>query len=92
MSFYLKKLQCYTTQWKNYNATLNQWFYNKQTSTNTAINIIFYWYYDSPLFLVTGANMIVSGSAIMKSNDPAKVITELRSVVQEAIQQSTLER
>ncbi|CAK8675137.1 ribulose-phosphate 3-epimerase-like [Clavelina lepadiformis] len=39
-----------------------------------------------------GANMIVSGSAIMKSNDPAKVITELRSVVQEAIQQSTLER
>jgi len=36
--------------------------------------------------------MIVSGSAIMRSSDPAKVITDLRSVVREAIQQSTLER
>uniref|UniRef100_H2YTC3 Ribulose-phosphate 3-epimerase n=1 Tax=Ciona savignyi TaxID=51511 RepID=H2YTC3_CIOSA len=33
-----------------------------------------------------GANMIVSGSAIMRSNDPRKVITDLRNVVQEVIQ------
>uniref|UniRef100_H2YTC0 Ribulose-phosphate 3-epimerase n=1 Tax=Ciona savignyi TaxID=51511 RepID=H2YTC0_CIOSA len=39
-----------------------------------------------------GANMIVSGSAIMRSNDPRKVITDLRNVVQEVIQQTTLER
>jgi len=29
--------------------------------------------------------MIVSGSAIMRSNDPAKVITDLRSAVDDAI-------
>ncbi|XP_078493866.1 ribulose-phosphate 3-epimerase-like [Ciona intestinalis] len=39
-----------------------------------------------------GANMIVSGSAIMRSNDPRKVISDLRGVVQEVIQQTSLER
>nr|CAB3265687.1 ribulose-phosphate 3-epimerase-like [Phallusia mammillata] len=39
-----------------------------------------------------GANMIVSGSAIMRSNDPAKVIADLRSAVQNSIQVASLER
>ncbi|XP_041460421.1 ribulose-phosphate 3-epimerase-like [Lytechinus variegatus] len=39
-----------------------------------------------------GANMIVSGSAIMKSDNPKQVIQTLRGSVQDAIQKANLER
>ncbi|KAJ8352210.1 hypothetical protein SKAU_G00236860 [Synaphobranchus kaupii] len=39
-----------------------------------------------------GANMIVSGSAVMKSEDPRSVITLLRNVCAEAIQKRSLDR
>ncbi|KAJ8416959.1 hypothetical protein AAFF_G00328370, partial [Aldrovandia affinis] len=39
-----------------------------------------------------GANMIVSGSAIMKSEDPRSVIALLRNVCAEAIQKRSLDR
>ncbi|XP_061410559.1 ribulose-phosphate 3-epimerase-like [Lethenteron reissneri] len=39
-----------------------------------------------------GANMIVSGSAIMKSDDPRSVIRNLRDVVNEAIVKHMLDR
>ncbi|XP_792810.1 ribulose-phosphate 3-epimerase [Strongylocentrotus purpuratus] len=39
-----------------------------------------------------GANMIVSGSAIMKSDNPKQVIQSLRGSVQDAIQKANLER
>ncbi|XP_035265123.1 ribulose-phosphate 3-epimerase isoform X2 [Anguilla anguilla] len=39
-----------------------------------------------------GANMIVSGSAIMKSEDPRSVISLLRNVCAEAIQKRSLDR
>ncbi|XP_052805055.1 ribulose-phosphate 3-epimerase-like [Mya arenaria] len=39
-----------------------------------------------------GANMIVSGNAIMKSDNPRETIQYLRNVVEEAIQKSQLER
>uniref|UniRef100_A0A8C4NEE0 Ribulose-phosphate 3-epimerase n=1 Tax=Eptatretus burgeri TaxID=7764 RepID=A0A8C4NEE0_EPTBU len=39
-----------------------------------------------------GANMIVSGSAIMKSEDPRSVIKTLRDAVTEAIQRRALDR
>jgi len=39
-----------------------------------------------------GANMIVSGSAIMKSSNPKQVIYDMRKAVDEAIQQRSLER
>lgn len=39
-----------------------------------------------------GANMIVSGSAIMRSSNPKQVIYDLRKSIDEAIQQRSLER
>lgn len=39
-----------------------------------------------------GANMIVSGSAVMKSDDPRSVIRNLRDVVNEAIVKHMLDR
>lgn len=39
-----------------------------------------------------GANMIVSGSAIMKSADPRSVINLLRNVCSEAAQKRSLDR
>ncbi|MGH0144071.1 UNVERIFIED_CONTAM: hypothetical protein FKN15_044680 [Acipenser sinensis] len=39
-----------------------------------------------------GANMIVSGSAVMKSDDPRSVINLLRNVCVEAIQKRSLDR
>ncbi|MBN3274753.1 RPE epimerase, partial [Polyodon spathula] len=39
-----------------------------------------------------GANMIVSGSAVMKSDDPRSVINLLRNVCMEAIQKRSLDR
>lgn len=39
-----------------------------------------------------GANMIVSGSAIMKSEDPRSVINLLRNVCSEAAQKRSLDR
>ncbi|XP_043916634.1 ribulose-phosphate 3-epimerase [Protopterus annectens] len=39
-----------------------------------------------------GANMIVSGSAIMKSDDPRSVINQLRNVCIEAFQKRSLDR
>ncbi|KAJ0005606.1 hypothetical protein NQD34_015500 [Periophthalmus magnuspinnatus] len=39
-----------------------------------------------------GANMIVSGSAVIGSDDPRSVIAHLRSVVAEAIQKRSLDR
>jgi len=39
-----------------------------------------------------GANMIVSGTAVVSSDDPRGVISLLRQSVDEAIQKSQLER
>lgn len=39
-----------------------------------------------------GANMIVSGSAIMRSDDPRAVINLLRNVCSEAAQKRSLDR
>lgn len=39
-----------------------------------------------------GANMIVSGSAVVKSDNPRETIKQLRNVVEEQIQKSLLER
>lgn len=39
-----------------------------------------------------GANMIVSGSAVVSSDDPRSVITMLRTAVSEAIQKRSLDR
>lgn len=44
------------------------------------------------LFFQAGANMIVSGSAIMKSDDPRSVINLLRNVCSEAAQKRSLDR
>lgn len=43
-------------------------------------------------FLQAGANMIVSGSAVIGSDDPRSVIALLRTVVSEAIQKRSLDR
>ena len=42
--------------------------------------------------LQAGANMIVSGSAVISSDDPRSVIALLRTVVAEAIQKRSLDR
>lgn len=39
-----------------------------------------------------GANMIVSGSAVIGSDDPRSVIAHLRTVVAEVIQKRSLDR
>ncbi|XP_071942888.1 ribulose-phosphate 3-epimerase-like [Antedon mediterranea] len=39
-----------------------------------------------------GANMIVSGSAVVGSDDPRRVINQMRNCVQDVIQRSQLER
>ena len=39
-----------------------------------------------------GANMIVSGTAVVKSDDPRQTITQIRSVVDDSIQKRQLER
>ena len=43
-------------------------------------------------FLQAGANMIVSGSALMKSDNPGEVIQFMRNMVDDSIQKSQLER
>ena len=45
----------------------------------------------TPIFQA-GANMIVSGTAVVKSNNPRETINYLRRAVDEAIQKSNLER
>lgn len=51
-----------------------------------------FWEYLFNFWTQAGANMIVSGSAIMKSDAPREVINVLRGAVEEAIQKSQLER
>lgn len=46
----------------------------------------------SAYFFQAGANMIVSGSAIMRSDDPRSVINLLRNVCSEAAQKRSLDR
>ena len=43
-------------------------------------------------YLKAGANMIVSGSAVVQSDNPRETIQHLRNVVEDAIQKSQLER
>lgn len=43
-------------------------------------------------FPQAGANMIVSGSAVIGSDDPRSVIAQLRTAVAEAIQKRSLDR
>ena len=44
------------------------------------------------LIFQAGANMIVSGTAVVKSDNPRETINYLRRAVDEAIQKSNLER
>ncbi len=44
------------------------------------------------LLFQAGANMIVSGTAIMKSDAPREVINVLRQAVEDSVQKSQLER
>lgn len=43
-------------------------------------------------FLQAGANMIVSGTAVIGAEDPGKVIATMRDVVEGSIQKCQLER
>ncbi len=43
-------------------------------------------------FFQAGANMIVSGTAVVKSDNPRETINYLRRTVDEAIQKCNLER
>lgn len=55
-------------------------------------NRLHHWVPPSVCVLQAGANMIVSGSAVIGSDDPRSVITLLRTVVAEAIQKRSLDR
>lgn len=43
-------------------------------------------------FFQAGANMIVSGTAVIRAEDPGKVIATMRDVVEGSIQKCQLER
>lgn len=49
-------------------------------------------YMNRSLIFQAGANMIVSGTAVVKSDNPRETINYLRRAVDEAIQKSNLER
>jgi len=51
--------------------------------------ILLYWF---PCFFQAGANMIVSGTAVIGAEDPGKVIATMRDVVEGSIQKCQLER
>lgn len=44
------------------------------------------------VYFQAGANMIVSGSAVINSDNPRETICYMRNAVEEAIQKSQLER
>lgn len=64
-------------------------FYSKETLSDVDLFCVTEWVFD---VFQAGANMIVSGSAIMKSADPRSVINLLRNVCSEAAQKRCLDR
>lgn len=64
-------------------------FYSKKTLSEVDLFCVIEWVFN---VFQAGANMIVSGSAIMKSADPRSVINLLRNVCSEAAQKRCLDR
>ena len=59
-----------------------------QTKPSCPLNL----YWCLSFYLQAGANMIVSGSALMKSDNPGEVMQFMRNMVDDSIQKSQLER